>query len=164
MKQQLTPTITYCESLLTSSRPQGAGLSDFLGSLKRISDALSRLQSTNLRSNQDAISDFSRLLKAGSHQLENVFQEVLKEDARPVEPLFYITKRTFLVTQFRCAQSSRSMLIRLQRNHFPRSHKTSTRAWASSTPLWPLRHRVMALLAHNLPRPHKSTPIRGDRT
>jgi exocyst complex protein 7 len=75
-------------------RPGGAGLSEFLRSLERISSALSRLQATNLRSNQEAITDLTRLVRSGSQQLEAVFQDTLREDMRGIEPLFYITKRT----------------------------------------------------------------------
>ena len=74
------------------SRPDGAGLAEYLRSLERISSALSRLQATNLRSNQEAITDFTRLVRTGSQQLEGVFQETLREDLRGIEPLFYITK------------------------------------------------------------------------
>ena len=67
-------------------------MAEYLRSLERISSALSRLQATNLRSNQEAITDFTRLVRTGSQQLEGVFQETLREDLRGIEPLFYITK------------------------------------------------------------------------
>lgn len=50
------------------------------------------MQQTNLRSNQQAAADLSRLLKSGNAQLEGHFKILLQEDSRPVEPLHYITK------------------------------------------------------------------------
>jgi hypothetical protein len=55
--------------------------------------ALNDLTTSNLKSNQQTISDFNNLLNAGSDQLQDVFRSTLKEDIRPVEPLHYITKR-----------------------------------------------------------------------
>ena len=74
------------------SRPEKAGLSAFLGSVKRVTQALAQMQQTNLRSNQQAAADLSRLMKAGNTQLEGHFQRLLQEDSQKVEPLYYITK------------------------------------------------------------------------
>lgn len=60
--------------------------------MKRINKTLGEMQRTNLRSNQQAAADLSKLLKSGNTQLENHFQRLLQEDSNPVEPLFYITK------------------------------------------------------------------------
>jgi exocyst complex protein 7 len=79
-------------ALLTVRRPDKVGLSAFLSSMKRVNKAISELKASNLKSNQQAVTDLSHLLKSGSQQLEAVFQEILQEDARPVEPLHYITK------------------------------------------------------------------------
>ncbi|KAI9816230.1 MAG: exocyst complex component exo70 [Pycnora praestabilis] len=73
--------------------PQSIGLSDFLSSLKRTNQALAELRSTNLRSNQQTISELSNLLRSGTQQLEDMFRAILLEDMRPVEPLHYITKQ-----------------------------------------------------------------------
>jgi exocyst complex protein 7 len=54
--------------------------------------ALVDMKRTNLRSNQQASADLSKLLKSGNLQLEAHFQKVLQEDSRPIEPLHYITK------------------------------------------------------------------------
>ncbi|KAI9826006.1 MAG: hypothetical protein M1819_007461 [Sarea resinae] len=81
------------EEKIIRAGPQNAGLLDFLDSLKRITQALSDLKATNLRANQQAISELSGLLKSGTQQLEGVFRDLLKEDVRPVEPLHYITKQ-----------------------------------------------------------------------
>ncbi|TVY40057.1 Exocyst complex protein [Lachnellula occidentalis] len=72
--------------------PEKAGLAAFLSSVKRVNKALQDMKQTNLRSNQQAVSDLSRLLKAGNAQLEGHFQRLLQEDSRPIEPLHYITK------------------------------------------------------------------------
>lgn len=50
------------------------------------------LKTSNLKSNQQAAQDLNRLLKSGNQQLESRFQQILQEDAQPIEPLHYITK------------------------------------------------------------------------
>jgi exocyst complex component 7 len=75
-----------------SCSPEKAGLAAVLSSVKRVNKALQEMKQTNLRSNQQAVSDLSRLLKAGNTQLEGHFQRLLQEDSRPIEPLYYITK------------------------------------------------------------------------
>lgn len=72
--------------------PGTAGLQQYLGALKRVDNALKELTSSNLRSNQQAIADFNKLLASGSSQLQDLFRHRLKEDVRSVEPLHYITK------------------------------------------------------------------------
>lgn len=70
-------------------------MAEFIASLDRTTDALRGLRHSNLRSNQQAISELNTLLKMGTKQLEDVFREILSEGARPVEPLHYITKRAY---------------------------------------------------------------------
>ena len=106
---------------LTWSSPQSAGLSDFLGSMKRINEALTRLQATKLRSNQETISELGFLLSSGSQQLGTVFDDILREDSRPIEPLFYVTKRRLLHCSWHGRQADRD-----QRNRFPRSPKKTS--------------------------------------
>ncbi|TAQ89962.1 hypothetical protein B7494_g1698 [Chlorociboria aeruginascens] len=72
--------------------PEKAGLSAFLSSVKRVNKALYDMKQTNLRTNQQAVADLTRLLKSGNTQLEAHFQKLLQEDSRPLEPLHYITK------------------------------------------------------------------------
>ena len=72
--------------------PQASGLPQYLGAIKRVDKALSDLTVTNLRSNQQAISDFDNLLLNGVTQLQELFRDTLKEDAGKVEPLHYLTK------------------------------------------------------------------------
>ena len=83
---------TSSAEILTLYSPEKAGLSAFLNSVKRVNKALVEMKRTNLRSNQQAAADLSRLLKSGNSQLEAHFQKILQEDSRPVEPLHYITK------------------------------------------------------------------------
>jgi exocyst complex protein 7 len=45
-----------------------------------------------MKSNQQAISELSSLLKFGARQLEDVFRELLREDSGALEPLHYLTK------------------------------------------------------------------------
>lgn len=61
--------------------------------MKRIDRGLVELQVTNVRSNQQAASEFSNLLSQGNIQLQDLFLSILKENVQPVEPLHYITKR-----------------------------------------------------------------------
>jgi exocyst complex protein 7 len=74
--------------------PKQSGLPQYLGALKRVDKALNDLTSSNLRSNQVAISDFHSLLSTGVNQLNDLYKSMLQEDANPVEPLQYITKQT----------------------------------------------------------------------
>ncbi len=72
--------------------PATAGLQQYLGALKRVDNALTDLTSSNMRSNQQAIADFNKLLASGSIQLQDLFRHTLQQDVQPVEPLHYITK------------------------------------------------------------------------
>jgi exocyst complex protein 7 len=78
--------------MLTPRSPEKTGLNAFLNSVKRVNKALIEMKRTNLRSNQQAAADLSRLLKSGNSQLEAYFQKILQEDSRPIEPLHFITK------------------------------------------------------------------------
>ena len=69
------------------------GLSEYLGSLKRIDRALAQMTATKLRVNQQAIGDYSELLAEGSDQLQNMFRASLSEGLQTIEPLHYIVKR-----------------------------------------------------------------------
>ncbi|KAL2433564.1 Exocyst complex protein exo70 [Exophiala dermatitidis] len=73
--------------------PKNSGLPQYLGALRRIDKALTDLTSTNLRSNQQAISEFHNLLLTGINQLNDTYRQMLQEDAQPIEPLHYITKQ-----------------------------------------------------------------------
>ncbi len=72
--------------------PANAGLQQYLGALKRVDNALTDLTSSNLRSNQQTIADFNKLLASGSSQLQDLFRNTLQAGVKPVEPLHYLTK------------------------------------------------------------------------
>ncbi|EON63718.1 hypothetical protein W97_02946 [Coniosporium apollinis CBS 100218] len=81
------------EERIIRAGPRKVGMAEFIASLDRTTDALRGLRHSNLRSNQQAISELNTLLKMGTKQLEDVFREILSEGAHPVEPLHYITKQ-----------------------------------------------------------------------
>ncbi|OCK84319.1 hypothetical protein K432DRAFT_440188 [Lepidopterella palustris CBS 459.81] len=81
------------EERILRAGPRKVPLQDYMGSLDRTTQALSDLKRSNLRSNQQAVAELSTLLRTGTKQLEDVFREILRDDARPVEPLHYITKQ-----------------------------------------------------------------------
>ncbi|OJD17160.1 exocyst complex protein exo70 [Emergomyces pasteurianus Ep9510] len=81
------------EESIIRAGPRSAGLAQYLGALKRVDRALSDLNSTNLRSNQKAVSEFSTLLSTGSSKLQEMFKASLRENITTVEPLHYITKQ-----------------------------------------------------------------------
>lgn len=81
------------EEEVIRSGPDGCGLSSYLGSLNRVNRALSELKATNMKSNQQALTDLNRLIQFGIQQLETVYRRILQEDAGPVEPLNFITKQ-----------------------------------------------------------------------
>lgn len=60
--------------------------------MKRVEKALVDLNTTNLRSNQNAIADFNSLLNTGSAKLQELLRGELSQHATPVEPLHYLTK------------------------------------------------------------------------
>lgn len=60
--------------------------------MKRVEKALVDLNATNLRSNQNAISDFNSLLSTASGKLQGLFRLELSQHATPIEPLHYLTK------------------------------------------------------------------------
>ncbi|EEH35775.1 exocyst complex protein exo70 [Paracoccidioides lutzii Pb01] len=81
------------EESIIRAGPRSAGLSQYLGALKRVDRALSDLNSTNLRSNQKAVSEFNALLSTGSSKLQEMFRATLRESVATIEPLHYITKQ-----------------------------------------------------------------------
>ena len=80
------------EESIIRAGPQASGLPQYLGAIRRVDKALSDLTVTNLRSNQQAISDFDNLLLTGVTQLQEVFKSTLRENGSQIEPLHYLTK------------------------------------------------------------------------
>jgi hypothetical protein len=74
------------------SRPKISGLSQYLSAMKRVEKALVDLNTTNLRSNQKAMSDFNALISTGSNMLQDTFKSELSQHVTPIEPLHYLTK------------------------------------------------------------------------
>lgn len=80
------------EETIIRAGPKAGGLPQYLSALKRVDKALGDLTSTNLRSNQAAISEFHGLLTTGVNQLHDLYRSMLQEDVQTLEPLHYITK------------------------------------------------------------------------
>lgn len=60
--------------------------------MRRVEKALVDLNTTNLKSNQKAITEFNTLLVTGSSKLQDMMRSMLSEQVTPVEPLHYLTK------------------------------------------------------------------------
>ncbi|KAJ0165639.1 Exocyst complex protein exo70 [Colletotrichum tanaceti] len=81
------------EEQIIRAGPDKSGLSNYLASIKRLSKALADMQASNLRANQQTMTELVRLIKSGNSQLESHFDKLLRgETPRSVEPLHYITK------------------------------------------------------------------------
>ncbi|GFP58202.1 hypothetical protein ACSS6W_005389 [Trichoderma asperelloides] len=81
------------EEQIIRSGPEKAGLSNYLASIKRLSNSYKEMQTSNLRANQGTMADLTRLIKLGNSQLESHFDKILRgETPRSLEPLHYITK------------------------------------------------------------------------
>lgn len=73
--------------------PDKAGLSNYLGSIKRLNKALGDMKASNLRSTKQTVDELQRLVKSGTTQLEGAFDKLLRsETPRDIEPLHFITK------------------------------------------------------------------------
>ncbi|KAF4157858.1 hypothetical protein CNMCM6069_004941 [Aspergillus lentulus] len=72
--------------------PQSVELSQYLAAMKRVDKALVDLSSTNLKSNQKAISEFNSLISTGNAKLQDMLRGILNQYASPIEPLHYLTK------------------------------------------------------------------------
>ncbi|KAL2832956.1 Cullin repeat-like-containing domain protein [Aspergillus cavernicola] len=72
--------------------PQTDGLSQYLAAMNRVDNALVDLSSTNLKSNQKAISEFTSLLGVGNTKLQDLLRLKLGQHVNPIEPLHYLTK------------------------------------------------------------------------
>lgn len=81
------------EEAIIRQGPEKAGLSSYLNSIKRLNKALGDMKASNLRANQQTITDLQRLIVLGNTQLENSFDKMLRaETPRSIEPLNFITK------------------------------------------------------------------------
>lgn len=84
--------MTKREERIIRSRPDRVGLPEYISSIDRTNQALRELKATNLRSNQQAISELNGLLQVGTQSLEDVFRDMCRRDSQPVEPLGFIMK------------------------------------------------------------------------
>lgn len=84
--------MTKREERILRSRPDQVGLGDYISSIDRTNQALRGLKASNLRSNQQAISDLTGLLQVATQSLEDVFRDLCRRDSQPIEPLGYIMK------------------------------------------------------------------------
>ncbi|KAK1755956.1 hypothetical protein QBC47DRAFT_381751 [Echria macrotheca] len=81
------------EERIIREGPDKAGLSKYLGSIKKLNKALADMQASNLRSTQQTVAELQRLVKSGNTQLEGYFDKILRnETPRSIEPLHFITK------------------------------------------------------------------------
>ncbi|SPO02625.1 related to exocyst complex 70 kDa component [Cephalotrichum gorgonifer] len=81
------------EEQIIRSGPDKMGLSTYLASLKRLNKSLTDMQTSNLRANQQTMTDLARLIKFGNNLLEGHFQKLLQGETPPkVEVLHFITK------------------------------------------------------------------------
>lgn len=80
------------EEHIIRSDPRQIGIREYIASLDRTTRALKGLKRSNLKMNQTAVKELNQQLQYGMKQLEYIFRETLQEDARPIEPLHFITK------------------------------------------------------------------------
>ena len=80
------------EERILRSRPDRVGLGEYINSMDRTNQALRELKATNLRTNQQAISELSNLLAVGTQNLEEVFRDMCHRDSQPIEPLGFVMK------------------------------------------------------------------------
>ena len=75
-------------------RPSRVGVQTYIASLGRAEQKLQNLNSTNFRINREAMAELGNLLAYGRQQLQDYFEQLLREDAHVIEPLNFITKRS----------------------------------------------------------------------
>lgn len=80
------------EENIIRAGPRNSGLNQYLGALKRVDRALSDLTASNLRSNQQTISEFHGLLSTGVNQLLELYRSSLADGENSIEPLHFLTK------------------------------------------------------------------------
>ncbi|KAF1823867.1 uncharacterized protein K489DRAFT_379871 [Dissoconium aciculare CBS 342.82] len=101
------------EERILRDKPERVGLAEYIASIDRTNQALRDLKMTNIRSNQNAISELSKLLAVGTGNLENVFRDLLRQDSQPIEPLKQIMQRL----EFPRIAASKSAQLRTINSH-----------------------------------------------
>lgn len=105
--------MTKREERILRSPPDRFGLPDYISSIDRTNQALRELKATNLRSNQQVISELTNLLQVGTQSLEDVFRDLCRRESQPIEPLGYIMKGA----EFPRLNSQKSAQLRTINNH-----------------------------------------------
>ncbi|GAB7359120.1 hypothetical protein MBLNU230_g5188t1 [Neophaeotheca triangularis] len=105
------------EERILRSRPDRVGLNEYISSIDRTNQALKDLKSTNMRSNQQAITELQGLLSSGAQSLEGVFRDMLRQDSQPIEPLQQITRGA----EFPRLSSGKSGQLRTINQHISQS-------------------------------------------
>lgn len=130
------------EERIIRAGPGRGDLDGYIASLDRTNLNLLDLKRTNLRSNEQAITELSGLLKLGNKQLEEVFRGILQESSREkVQALEYVAKRKLAVC---CKERD---VDHFQKTHFHAWRRTSCRAFAAS----------ITTSRKRLPKHHRST-------
>ncbi|KEZ46510.1 Exocyst complex protein EXO70 [Scedosporium apiospermum] len=81
------------EEQIIRAGPDKIGLSNYLASMKRLNKSLADMKASNLRANQQTMTDLTRLVKFGNNLLESHFQKLVQGETPPkVEVLNFITK------------------------------------------------------------------------
>lgn len=144
------------EERIIRAGPGRGDLDGYIASLDRTNLNLLDLKRTNLRSNEQAITELSGLLKLGNKQLEEVFRGILQDSCREkFQALEYVAKRKSIACCWRrdsdCVQRIRSRAWR----------KISSRACVASTTIF--RRRLRKHHKSIYPRrPHEGfTPMFG---
>lgn len=119
------------EERIIRAGPGRGHLDGYIASLDRSAMTLSDLKRTNLRSNEKAITQLNGLLKIGNKQLEDVYRGILQDSSREkVQPLEYVAKRTCI------EPNSQRSADKSQKTHSPVCPKSSSKAYAKSTPTY----------------------------
>ena len=83
---------TSNEKAIIRAGPNQTGLAEYLDSMKRLQRAQTKMSSSNMRVQQQAIGDINELLSEGGLMLQDYFRNIVAASITPVEPLQYITK------------------------------------------------------------------------
>ncbi|ORY16816.1 Cullin repeat-like-containing domain protein [Clohesyomyces aquaticus] len=119
------------EERIIRAGPRNMELRDYIASLDRVAVTLKDLRRSNLRSNQQAVDNYSNLLKFGAKSLEDVFRQLLREGAREtVEPLGFIMKNN----PFPTIESDKLSTLRLINTHISSSFEQLSQTDARQTP------------------------------
>lgn len=140
--------MTKREERILMSRPDRVGLAEYISSMDRTNQALRGLKASNMRSNQQTISDLTKLLDTAIQNLEDVFRDMCRRDSQPIEPLGYIMKGS----DFPRLSSNKSAQLRSINTHvYNYASKASTGELSPSAKVYTHeRGQYIALSLQNL--------------